>query len=58
METRQEPFRQGLYGCAMTMGQQRIASLQGQPGVVARAAGRHRELPRPGMPQLQVDMIL
>jgi hypothetical protein len=47
----------GQYGCAMTIVPQRIASLQGRPGVVARGVGRHSARPLPGMPQLQVDMI-
>jgi hypothetical protein len=46
----------GQYGCAMTIVPQRIASLQGRPGVVARGAGRHTGLPLPAMPDLQVDM--
>jgi len=41
----------------MTIVPQRIASLEGRPGVVARGAGRYRGLPRPGRPQLQADMI-
>jgi hypothetical protein len=41
----------------MTMGHQRIASLEGRSAVIARGAGRHRGLPRPGMPQLQGEVI-
>jgi hypothetical protein len=42
----------------MTMVHRRIASLEGRSCVVVRGAGGPRGLPLPGMPQLQVDMIL